>query len=49
MIPLFWPADDDMKSIGRSTTLPEDISDVEKAKLVLMELADRYRHDGRKA
>ncbi|NTU51282.1 MAG: hypothetical protein HGA94_02445, partial [Candidatus Aminicenantes bacterium] len=30
----------DMKSIGRSTTLPEDISDIEKAKLVLMELAD---------
>ena len=41
---------DDMKSIGRSTTLPEDISDVEKAKLVLMELADDIgmtarRHD----
>jgi len=31
---------DDMKSVGRSTTLPEDISDKEKAKLVLMELAD---------
>ena len=31
---------DDVKSIGRSTTLPEDISDIEKAKLVLMELAD---------
>ena len=31
---------DDMKSIGRSITLPEDISDIEKAKLVLMELAD---------
>jgi DNA polymerase-4 len=30
----------DMKSVGRSTTLPEDLSDVEKAKLVLMELAD---------
>ena len=30
----------DMKSIGRSTTLPEDISDIEDAKLVLMELAD---------
>ena len=41
---------DDMKSIGRSTTLPEDISDIEKAKLVLMELADDIgmtarRHD----
>jgi len=31
---------DDMKSIGRSTTLPEDISDIEKAKLILMELVD---------
>jgi DNA polymerase-4 len=30
----------DMQSIGRSTTLPEDISDIEKAKLVLMDLAD---------
>jgi DNA polymerase-4 len=29
-----------MKSIGRSTTLPEDVSEIEKAKLVLMELAD---------
>jgi DNA polymerase IV len=32
--------DDEMKSIGRSTTLPVDISDIEKAKFVLMELAD---------
>ena len=31
---------DDMKSIGRSTTLPEDISEIEKAKIVMMELAD---------
>jgi DNA polymerase-4 len=31
---------DDMKSIGRAKTLPEDISDIEKAKPVLMELAD---------
>ena len=41
---------DDMQSIGRSTTLPEDVSDVEKAKLVLMELVDDIgmtarRHD----
>jgi DNA polymerase-4 len=41
---------DDMKSIGRSTTLPEDISDIEKAKLVLMGRADDIgttarRHD----
>jgi DNA polymerase-4 len=31
---------DEMKSLGRSKTLPEDISDIGKAKLVLMELAD---------
>jgi len=48
--PVLAREDDDMKSIGRSTTLPEDISDVEKAKLVLMELADDIgmtarRHD----
>ncbi|KNY28286.1 DNA polymerase IV [Pseudobacteroides cellulosolvens] len=30
----------DMKSIGRSTTLPEDITDIEKAKTILMELAE---------
>jgi len=29
-----------MKSIGRATTLPEDISDIKKAKIVLLELAD---------
>jgi DNA polymerase-4 len=39
-----------MKSIGRSTTLSEDITDIEKAKVVLMELADDIgmttrRHD----
>ena len=39
---------DDMKSIGRSTTLPEDISDIEKAKLVLMELADDIGMTARK-
>ena len=48
--PVLARDDDDMKSIGRSTTLPEDISDVEKAKLILMELADDIgmtarRHD----
>jgi DNA polymerase-4 len=32
--------DDDIKSIGREKTLPEDITDIEKAKIVLMELAD---------
>ena len=48
--PVLAREDDDMKSIGRSTTLPEDVSDVEKAKLILMELADDIgmtarRHD----
>jgi DNA polymerase-4 len=32
--------DDDVKSIGREKTLSEDITDIEKAKIVLMELAD---------
>src|SRR5271157_5252072 len=32
--------DDDVKSIGREKTLPEDITDIEKAKIDLMELAD---------
>ena len=31
---------DEMKSIGRSTTLPEDAVELAKARLVLMELAD---------
>jgi DNA polymerase-4 len=39
---------DDMKSIGRSTTLPEDIVDIEKAKPVLMELADDVGRSARK-
>ena len=48
--PVLARTTDEMKSIGRSTTLPEDISDIEKAKLVLMELADNVgmtarRHD----
>lgn len=48
--PVLARATDDMKSIGRATTLPEDIFDIEKAKLVLMELADDIgmtarRHD----
>ena len=39
---------DEMKSIGRSTTLPEDISDIEQAKLVLMALADDVGRAARK-
>ena len=38
----------EMKSIGRSTTLPEDITDIEKAKIVLMELADDIGMTARK-
>ncbi|WP_330577776.1 Y-family DNA polymerase [Alkaliphilus serpentinus] len=30
----------DVKSIGRSTTLPEDIADINKLKIILMELAE---------
>jgi len=37
---VFARVDDDVKSIGREKTLPEDITDIEKAKIVLMELAD---------
>jgi DNA polymerase-4 len=38
--PVLARMDGDIKSIGRSKTLPEDVSAIEKAKLVLMELAD---------
>ncbi|NMB95323.1 MAG: DNA polymerase IV [Clostridiaceae bacterium] len=42
--------DNDIKSIGRSVTLPEDVTSIEKAKIVLMKLADEVgmtarRHD----
>jgi len=40
--------DDDVKSIGREKTLPEDITDIEKAKIVLMELADDIGMTARK-
>ena len=46
--PVLARAADDVKSIGRSTTLPEDISELEKAKLVLMELADDVGMTARK-
>ena len=38
----------DMKSIGRSTTLPQDISDIEKAKLILLELSEDVGMTARK-
>ena len=38
--PVLARVDDDIKSIGREKTLSEDITDIEKAKIVLMELAD---------
>jgi DNA polymerase-4 len=41
-------ADDDVKSIGREKTLPEDITDIKKAKIVLMELADDIGMTARK-
>ncbi len=40
---------DDMKSIGRSTTLPHDITDIEYAKEVLMELSDDIGMTARKS
>jgi len=39
---------DEMKSIGRSTTLAENITDIEKAKLIMMELADDITITARK-
>ena len=39
---------DDIKSIGREKTLPEDITDIEDAKTVLMELADDVGMTARK-
>ena len=38
--PVLARVDDNIKSIGREKTLPDDITDIEKAKIVLMELAD---------
>lgn len=46
--PVLAHTEDEMKSVGRSTTLPEDISDIEKAKLILMELADDVGMSARK-
>jgi DNA polymerase IV len=46
--PVLAHTTDEIKSIGRSTTLPEDISGIEKAKLVLMELADDIGMTARK-
>jgi DNA polymerase-4 len=39
---------ENMKSIGRSKTLSEDIADIEKAKIVLLELADDIGMTARK-
>jgi DNA polymerase-4 len=46
--PVLARVDDDVKSIGREKTLPEDITDIEKAKIVLMELADDISMTARK-
>jgi DNA polymerase IV len=45
---VFARVDDDIKSIGREKTLPEDVTDIEKAKIVLMELADDVGMTARK-
>jgi len=39
---------DEMKSIGRSTTLPEDVSDLAKVRQVLLELADDVARSARR-
>lgn len=39
---------EDIKSIGRSVTLPEDISDIEHAKIILMKLSDEIGMTARK-
>jgi DNA polymerase IV len=46
--PVLARVSDDIKSIGREKTLPEDITDIEKAKIVLMELADDIGMTARK-
>lgn len=46
--PVVPHSNDEMKSIGRSITLPEDISDIESAKIVLMRLADEVGMVARK-
>lgn len=38
----------EMKSIGRSTTLPEDVSNIEEAKLILLKLTDDIGMTARK-
>lgn len=40
--------EDDMKSIGRSTTLSKDISDINEAKFILMQLSDEIGMSARK-
>ncbi|SHJ24372.1 DNA polymerase IV [Thermoclostridium caenicola] len=39
---------DEMKSIGRSTTLPEDITDLEEARKVIMELSEEIAMSARR-
>jgi len=46
--PVLARADDDVKSIGREKTLPEDITDIEKARIILMDLADDIAMTARK-
>ncbi|WP_326908073.1 DNA polymerase IV [Sedimentibacter sp. MB31-C6] len=46
--PLTPYTESDMKSIGRSVTLPQDITDIEYAKVVLMKLSDEVGMTARK-
>ncbi len=46
--PVIPRAEDDIKSIGRSVTLSEDLSDLDNAKLILMRLSDEVSSIARK-
>jgi len=46
---VMWQTHADIKSIGRSVTLSEDISDIDSAKLVLMKLTDEVTSTARKS
>ncbi len=46
--PIRLEAQDDIKSIGRSTTLPEDLVDIDKLKYILMKLSEDVGMTARK-
>lgn len=46
--PVVSRSDNDIKSISRSITLPEDLTDLDKAKLILLELSDEIATTAKK-